>query len=158
MSPSAALAGFGMRVLKLMAIIGATGLAVHAWHGHAHRPVNYGTASAQPSPNGFIATAMPEGAQANTVLILAPVNCPSKEAQRADALSRKLTGMSVPNKRANSFSLKIDNPSPEQQAGMRRAADVLGGEIPAVFVNGMGKSNPTADEVAAEYERTVVSN
>jgi hypothetical protein len=37
---------------------------------------------------------------------------------------------------------------------MERAVDVLKGEIPAVFINGMGKSNPTAEEVAAEYQRT----
>ena len=28
------------------------------------------------------------------------------------------------------------------------------GDLPAVLINGMGKSNPTAAEVAAEYERT----
>jgi hypothetical protein len=158
MSPSAVFAGIGMRVLKLLAIIGATGFAVHLWQGHTHRPVNFGIAAAEPSPNGFVATAMPEGAQANTVLILAPVNCPSKAAQRADALSRKLTEMSIPNKRGNSFSLKINNPTREQQAGMKRAGNVLGGEIPAVFINGMGKSNPSAEEVAAEYERTAAKN
>jgi hypothetical protein len=147
-----------MRVLKLMAIIAATGLAIHLWHGHTHRPANFGTASTEPSPNGFIATAMPEGARENTVLILAPVNCPSKAAQRADALSRELTKMSIPNKRGNSFSLKISNPTPEQQASMQQAVGVLRGEIPAVFVNGMGKANPTAEEVAAEYERTVAKN
>jgi hypothetical protein len=147
-----------MRVLTLMAIIGATVFAVHSWQGHTHQPVNFGSAAAEPSPNGFVATAMPEGAQANTVLILAPVNCPSKAAQRANALSRKLTEMNIPNKRGNSFSLRINNPTPEQQAGMQRAGSVLGGEIPAVFINGMGMSNPSAEQVAAEYERTVAGN
>jgi len=147
-----------MRVLKLMAIIGATGFAVHFWQGYAQRPVNFGAAAAEPSPNGFIATAMPEGAQENTVLILAPVHCPSKAAQRADALSRKLTEMNIPNKRGNSFSLRISNPTPERLASMQQAQSVLGGEIPAVFINGMGKSNPSTEEVAAEYERTVARN
>ena len=147
-----------MRVLELMAIIGVAGLAVHLWQGHAHQPINFGTAAAEPSPNGFVATAMPEGAQENTVLILAPVNCPSKAAQRADALSRKLTEMNIPNKRDNSFSLRINDPTHEQQAAMQRAGSVLGGEIPAVFINGMGKSNPSAEEAAAEYERTVAKN
>lgn len=35
------------------------------------------------------------------------------------------------------------------------AAAIMEGEIPAVLINGMGKANPTAEEVAAEYERTI---
>jgi len=41
---------------------------------------------------------------------------------------------------------------------MKRTQAVLAGEIPAVFINGMGKSNPTADEAAAEYQRTLAKN
>jgi hypothetical protein len=33
----------------------------------------------------------------------------------------------------------------------RHAAAIMNGEIPAVMINGMGKANPPADEVATEY-------
>jgi len=147
-----------MRFLQLIALAGVGSLAIHAWHGHGHPAATFGSAGAEASANGFVATAMPEGSSADTVLILAPVHCPSKAAQRADALSRQLTDMGIPNKRGNSFSLHVQNPTAEQFSAMTRTETVLAGEIPAVFINGMGKSNPTADEVAAEYERTLAKN
>jgi hypothetical protein len=149
-----------MRVLYVLAIIAAAGFARHVWHGHAqrHAELAMAQAQAQPSPNGFVATAMPEGAAADTVLVLAPVNCPSQAARRADALARKLTEMHIPNQRSNRFALRVSNPTPEQRNAMQSATDVLRGEIPAVFINGMGKSNPTAEEVVAEYERTGARN
>ena len=149
-----------MRVLQVLAIIAAAGFAEHVWQGHAHRHAELAIAhaQAQSSANGFVATAMPEGASADTVLVLAPVNCPSQAARRADALARKLTEMRIPNRRSDSFRLHVNNPTPEQRDAMQSATNVLRGEIPAVFINGMGKSNPTAEEVAAEYERTVARN
>ncbi len=42
------------------------------------------------------------------------------------------------------------NPSAEQQAQLQRTVAVLNGGIPAVFFNGMGKANPTLDEVVAQ--------
>jgi hypothetical protein len=108
----------------------------------------------QASPGEFIHTAMPPDAKPNTVLILAPLNCPSMAAKRADSLAQQLTRMGIPNSRGNHFSLRVNNPSPEVQADMKRAGEVLQGEIPAVFINGMGKSNPSAEEVAAVYRRT----
>jgi hypothetical protein len=126
--------------------------------GH-HMWTRYHTAKApaevfESSPGPFLHTAMPGDAKANTVLILAPVNCPSKAAKRADALAAQLTQMGIPNSRGNSFQLHVRSPSPEVQADMQRAGQILQGEIPAVFVNGMGKSNPSAEEVAAVYRET----
>lgn len=97
---------------------------------------------------------MPDGAKANTVLILAPVDCPSDAAQRADALSEELARLGIPNIRSSSYSSNITDPTEEQKAGVERAVSVLNGEIPAVFINGMAKANPTVEEVAFEYERT----
>ena len=36
-------------------------------------------------------------------------------------------------------------------SGVQHAAVVMNGEIPAVMINGRGKANPTADEVATEF-------
>lgn len=66
--------------------------------------------------------------------------------------------MRIPNERGNSFTLHVRNPTAAQQSAMKSAESVLAGEIPAVFINGMGKSNPSAEEVAGEYERTVARN
>lgn len=106
------------------------------------------------SANGFVPTAMSSSAKRNVVQILAPVNCPSEAAQRADALAAKLTQMGVPNERSSNYSLNINDPTAEQRAAIDRSVAVLNGDIPAVFVNGMGKANPSADEVLAEYQRT----
>jgi len=103
------------------------------------------------SANGFIPATMPAGANTNTVMILAPLNCPSEGAQRAILLEAQLTHLGIPNVRTSHYSINIKNPTQEQQDAVQRALNVLNGEIPAVFINGMAKSNPTIDEVVSEY-------
>ncbi len=139
-----------MNILKILILIGVLGFAVHMWKNHEARR----SLAAHTSPNGFIGVVMPAGVPGNSVVILAPVNCPSDAAQRADALAARLSDLGIPNVRGSSYSVNIDNPTREQDAAMKRAVSVLEGEIPAVFLNGMGKSNPTVEEVVAEYERT----
>jgi hypothetical protein len=53
----------------------------------------------------------------------------------------------------DSFSISADNPSADDRAGIDRAVEVFKQGAPAVFINGMAKSNPTADEVAMEVRR-----
>jgi hypothetical protein len=122
------------------------GAATYWWNGR----VDMG----KPSVNGFIAVTMPDGAAPNTVVIFAPLNCPSDAAQRAAQLSEELTRQGIPNVRSNSFSADLVDPTREQRVGLERAVVVMNGAIPAVFVNGMARANPTADQVAAEYQRT----
>jgi hypothetical protein len=139
-------------LVKLLLVLCVAVGVHHFWAKHQavmSTPMAY-----QASPGEFVHTAMPGGAKPNTVLILAPLNCPSLAAKRADSLAQRLTRMGIPNSRGNSFSLRVNNPSAEAQAEMKRAADVLQGEIPAVFINGMGKANPSAEEVATVYRRT----
>lgn len=139
-----------MGLMRWLIIFAAAGFAFHWWQDY--KMENH--PDAQLSANGFVSTAMPASATKNSVLILAPVNCPSEAAQRANALSERLTRMGVPNVRGDSYSLNISNPTKDEKAAVERAVAVLNGEIPAVFINGMGKANPTADEVLAEYQRT----
>ena len=40
--------------------------------------------------SAFVAVEMPGGMRPNTVLVLAPANCPSEQAQRSEALIREL--------------------------------------------------------------------
>jgi hypothetical protein len=139
-----------MSLSRVLFIVALIGLAVHLWN---KKEAEISIAS-ETSPNGFISAAMPDGARKNTVIILAPINCPSDATQRADALAAYLGDMGIPNFRSSSYQATRDDPTPEQQAEVERAIAVLDGEVPAVFVNGMAKSNPSADEVVREYERT----
>ena len=149
-------------MMRLLIIIGATWLAFQWWKGHApfenHRTNKNGethlSRGENQRQNGFIDVVMPDGATANTVLIFAPINCPSDAAQRADDLADKLTRLGIPNMRSSSFSSTVNNPTKEQQEGIERAVSVINGEIPAVFINGVAKANPTVDEVVSEFERT----
>ncbi len=135
------------RILILIAVLGS---AAYWYKNHNVSS----SAAAQKSQHGFISVIMPDGAAANSVVILAPLNCPSDAAQRADALSARLTELGIPNVRSSSFSANIAEPTDEQTAAMKRSISILNGDIPAVFLRGMGKANPTAAEVADEYRRT----
>ena len=106
------------------------------------------------SVNGFIEVVMPDNAKEDIVIIFAPPNCPREAGQRARALNERLTQLDIPNVMSSSYSLRFNESSEAFQAKLKRTAAIMEGEIPAVLINGMGKSNPTAEEVAAEYERT----
>lgn len=103
---------------------------------------------------GFVPVEMPGGTPRNMVLVLAPPNCPSEQAQRAEALIRELTDMGIPVTRGSSFSFDIENPSAEQMAAVDRTVAVFKQGAPAVFINGMGMSNPSTSQVVAVYRST----
>ena len=112
---------------------------------------------AEKSVNGFIEVAMADGAQPDTVFIFAPPNCPSLQAERARELERGLKARGIPATITSHYSLRYTETSDELQARIKRTMAVLDAparDAPPVFVNGMGKRNPTLEEVAAEYERT----
>jgi hypothetical protein len=139
-----------MNSLKYLIVIGL------CWYGYQWwNDKNVAEAEAKlTSPTGFISVLMPDGARPNTVIILAPQNCPSDAAQRADSLATRLTKAGIPNTRSDSFAANIAEPTKDQQAAVKRAVNILNGGVPAVFVNGMAKANPNFDEVVAEYQRT----
>ena len=97
---------------------------------------------------------MPDGAARNTVMVFAPHNCPREGAQRAAALTRALTRLGISNVRTSHYGAQVYEPNSDTEAGFRRLSVVMNGEIPIVLFNGMGKANPTVDEVVAEYRRT----
>lgn len=129
----------------MIAIIGA---ALYWWQNHKE-PLDL-----MEGPTGFMPVMMPGGAKPNVVVILAPKNCPSDAAKRADALAARLTEMGIPNVRGSNFSAQVEGGKKEDEAALERSILILNGEVPAVFINRSGKANPTADEVAAEYRRT----
>jgi len=104
--------------------------------------------------DGFVSVEMPGGTPRNTVLVLAPPNCPSEQAQRAEALVQALQAQGIPVQRGSSISFDLMDPSAEQRAALDRTVEVFKQGAPAVFINGMGMSNPNLAQVAAVYEKT----
>ena len=139
-----------MRLLKILIVLACMFGAYRWWDGKERSR----ELEAIASQNGFVPVEMPMGAPAHTVLVLSPPNCPSEEAKRAEALVRALTDQGVPVKQDSAMSFEITNPTDEQEAGVERAVAVFNRGAPAVFVNGMGMSNPTAAQTIAEYRKT----
>lgn len=144
-----------MSVGKWLLIALLFGGAVRAWQLHERTVAERGLLSASDT-NGFVAVAMPDGAQPDTAIILAALNCPSAQAKRADAMAAQLNRMGIPNRRANNFS--VSHITREQVALIERTNVVMTGEIPIVFINGMAKANPSIEEVVAEYRRIKADN
>lgn len=139
-----------MTLFRFLLILAALGFGAHQWHQWREQKALH----ALESPNGFLPVPMPEGTPANTVLIFAPLNCPREGAQRAGALSQKLSELGIRNVRTSHYAAVTFQPSEEKLADFKRLDIVMTGEIPIALVNGMGKANPTADEVVSEYKRT----
>jgi hypothetical protein len=136
----------GLRLLLIGLI--AVGGAVRLWHSH-ERALSARELVALADSNGFVPVQMPDGAARDTVLILAPLNCPSAGAKRAEALAARLSALGIPNVRTNQYAISAT--TRDMQSGIKHAAAIMNGEIPAVMINGRGKANPTADEVATEF-------
>jgi len=111
-------------------------------------------AGAIASENGFIPVEMPEGIGRNAVLVLAPRNCPSEQARRTEVLVRDLASAGIPVVRGDSFFFDVENPDAGQRAAIKRTVEVFKRGAPAVYVNGMGMSNPTSAQAIAEYRAT----
>lgn len=118
-----------------------------------HREVP-ATIASELNKDAFIPVEMPGSTPRNTVLVLAPPNCPSEQAQRAEALVQALQDKGIPVTRGSSVAFTLTNPSAEQRAAVDRTVAVLRQRAPAVFVDGMGMSNPSFAQVAAVYEQT----
>jgi hypothetical protein len=131
-------------VIGLVVLVGA----IRAWQSHEHA-VSARELQAIADRNGFVPVQMPDGAARDTILILAPLNCPSAGARRADALAARLSALGVPTVRLNQYA--ISAPTADMQSGIKHAFAILKGDIPAVMINGRAKANPTAEEVLNEY-------
>jgi hypothetical protein len=87
------------------------------------------------------------------VLVFAPLNCPSDGAKRADAMAERLTALGIPNIRTSQY--QASGLRAGQKELMEHTNVVMSGTIPVVIIDGMGKSNPSMDEIASEYRRNL---
>lgn len=138
-----------MRLLKLLLLVVVLIGAYQWWSGRG-----FDEAIGAASPNGFVPVEMPSGAARNVVLILSAPNCPSDQARRTEVLAQELARAGIPVARGHGFSFEVANPTSAQKAGIDRAVQVFNRGAPAVFVNGMAMSNPTASQAIEEYRRT----
>ena len=141
------------QVLKLLFVAGMFYFGWHMWNKTKADQAATIAASGV-NENGFMQTGNVDESVRNVVLVLRPENCPSEQAQRADALIAELGRRGIPHTVGDSMSISDSNPTEESVAEHKRAMQVFNQGAPAVYINGMGKSNPTADEVVAEYRRT----
>ncbi len=139
-----------MNVLKLLIVLSVVGVAYHQWNKHDKRgDTAASSAPAERSSNGFIPLPPVAGANPAAILIVAAENCPEEAAQRADRLASQLARDGVPVSRVHSVHFDVPNGDP---AIMERLNSVMNSELPIVFVRGRAKSNPTLEEVTAEYK------
>jgi hypothetical protein len=138
-----------MRFFTMILLVAGLAGGYHWWHGRSAQ-----AATSAENANGFVAVEMPDGANRNAVLVLAPRNCPSAQAQRAEALVAGLEQQGIPVVKGDTMSFDIVNPSAEQQAGVERAVAVFNEGAPAVFIAGMAMSNPTTAQATSEYRRS----
>ncbi len=99
----------------------------------------------------FVRMPTPDGHGHGQVVVFAPANCSAEEGRRADDLMRRLEAAGIPATRASEARIPTDGLTHEDVVRMN---SVMMGSLPAVFVNGTGKANPTFDEVAAQFKRT----
>src|SRR5687767_14008083 len=100
-----------MRLVRLLFILAFVGFIIHWWNAR-----DAATWSEESSPSGFVQAAMPDGIPPNTVVILAPLDCPSDEAQRAESLAAQLEGQKIPVIRSSHYSASSDGSDPIGQA------------------------------------------
>jgi hypothetical protein len=131
----------------LLITTGALVLSVHLWHSHRHALFQR-QLEAMADVNGFVPVLAPVGARPDTVVILAPLNCPRAGAQRANALAKYLTEHDIPNVRSAEYAVA----GAGADALQMRATDAIAtGTLPVVLLNGRGEDNPAPWQVAAEY-------
>ncbi len=99
----------------------------------------------------FVPMPTPQGHSSKGVVVFAPANCSRADGLRADDMMRRLEAQGIPASRASSANFPADGMSPESVMHMN---SVMAGALPAVFVNGTGKANPSVEEVVAQYNRT----
>jgi len=136
-----------MNLAKLLLVLAAAGFAYQYWTKHHQASEATASASSTESRNGFVDLPPVTGANPARVLVIAAEDCPEAAAQRADRLAEQLSQSGIPVTRAHEVSFNIPNASIAQ-----RINTVMNGEPPIVFVGGKAKSNPSLDEVTAEFK------
>jgi hypothetical protein len=139
-----------MSFIKILVVLGLAGFGYQYWTKHRiGQPMMASTASVgTASSNGFVLLPGTGSTASNAVQVIAAQDCPEEAAQRADSLAEQLSAKGIPVTRAHNVSFTITSGDP---ADAQRISSIMSGELPIVLVHGKAKSNPSLDEVVAEY-------
>lgn len=137
-----------MNIVKLLIILSVAGGGYHYWKTHNKEASSVAVDASITSENGFVSLPPMEGERTNAVLVVAAENCPHEDAQRADNLAQALSEKGIPVVRSHNISFNHISSNKE----VERITSIMNGSLPIVFVDGRAKSNPTLEEVVAEYE------
>ena len=139
-----------MSFIKILIVLGLAGFGYQYWTKHRDgQPMMASAASAgTASSNGFVLLPGTSSTASNAVQVIAAQDCPEEAAQRADSLAEQLSAKGIPVARAHNVSFTVTSGDP---ADAQRISSIMSGELPIVLVRGKAKSNPSVDEVVAEY-------
>jgi hypothetical protein len=132
---------------RFLLLVALAGFAIHWWQQRSENRLIQAAADAY----GFLQLPMPVNSPPHVVLLFAPLNCPGEAARRADTLAATLTKAGIPNIRTSSYVSAQYTPSEMKSPAFTRLKAVMNGAIPIALINGKGKSNPTVEEIIAEY-------
>jgi hypothetical protein len=138
-----------MNIIRLLLVVGIAGGGYTYWKQH-HENVAQVESGPAFSENGFASLPPVEGQGSRKVFVVAAQNCPHEEAQRADRLAEDLSRNGIPVERTQNVSFSFTS-QPESEV-MERMTKIMNGPLPIVFVNGRAKSNPSLEEVVAEFK------
>jgi hypothetical protein len=138
-----------MGVIKFIVVVALVGFGYQYWNKNHSGAAKAAAEAATKSANGFVAVPPADGASDNAVTVLAAENCPEDAARRADALVSDLGRKGIPVVRAHRVSFTMAGP--DSAAAAQRVTAIMNGELPVVLVRGKARSNPTLEEVIAEY-------
>lgn len=135
--------------MSLFKFVLAAAVAAGGYHYWSKQKAERAVAAQQgeSSAGGFVPLPGDSGPLAQGVHVIAAENCPEEAGQRADRLAEALAQAGLPVRRGHNVSFSSSDP-----AAAQRVVAVLNGELPIVFVHGRVKSNPSLDEVLAEYQ------
>jgi hypothetical protein len=139
----------------------------YGWRKATTQAATHRESSQERSENSFVS--LPVNL-VNTpgIVIIAPLNCTSAQAEKADRLASALRNMNIPVTRSQTISWTDKPPSfssrEEAEAHMKEAQNkakevrkimgqVMGQSPPLVFVNYRFKSDPDLADVLNEYRR-----
>lgn len=142
-----------MRLIQL-ALMAAVGYGAYDYWSSQRAPSSSAKQAVSSSSDpmqvstGFVNLPTPQGYSANSVIVFAPPDCPEAAGLRADEMMRRLAQAGIPAVRASSANFSGSNFTADTVAHIN---SVMAGELPAVFVRGTGKANPSVEETLAQY-------
>ena len=138
-----------MNIIRTLIVIGIAGTAYAYWNHHRDSLTQL-DAGAAVNERGFATLPPVDGQNSGTVFVVAAQNCPHEDAQRADRLAEDISREGIPVQRVNTVNFSFL--SAPDNSTMERIDQVMTGPLPIVFVAGRAKSNPSLEEVVAEFK------